>query len=191
MRELMARRVRPFGVVGALTLVVCIAVIRLPDTFIALLERNSPFTSSAQMGWAYRLLAFAAVGQILYGGFVLLRPERVDAARKKDPKLALASRSKITGIVARTAASMTLMTLVYGLASLGVTGQRGGFWLFPLLAVAQGAWYYHQVGQIAQWMGFQPEAATDETPRALWKREPEDYCPPLARGLLKPADADR
>jgi hypothetical protein len=191
MRELVGRRVRPFGVLAALTLVICLGVIRLPDTFLALLERNSPFTSSAEMGWAYRLLAFAAVGQALYGGFVLLRPERVEAARGKDPKLARAPRSRVTEFVARTAASMTFLTLVYGLASLGVTGQRGGFWLFPVLALAQGAWYYRQVGEIAGWIGFQPEAMETEAPRGVWKREPVDYCPPLARGLLEPADADR
>lgn len=187
----MGRRTRPFAVVLALIGVVCIAVLRLPDTFLALLDRNTPFTT-AQTGWAYRLLAFAAVAQALYGGFVLLRPDHVEQARKKDPKLAARPRSQLVGIVARTAASMTFFTLLYGLAAFGISGQRGGFWLFPVLAVAQGAWYYRQVGQIGAWMGFQPEAAADAAPRGLWQREPPDYCPPLARGLRPvPAKRDR
>lgn len=182
MQELLTRRTRPFVIVAVVIAVVCIAVLRLPDTFLALLDRNTPFTT-AQTGWAYRLLAFAALAQALYGGFVLLRPDHVEQARKKDPKLATKSRAQLVGIVARTAASMTLFTLLYGLAAFGVSGQRGGFWLFPLLALAQGTWYYRQVGQIGSWMGFQPEAGSDAPPRGLWQREPPDYCPPLARGL--------
>ena len=162
--------------------VVCIAVLRLPDTFLALLDRNNPFTTS-QTGWAYRLLAFAAIAQALYGGFVVLRPDHVEQARKKDPKLAAKSRPQIVGMVARTAASMTVFTLIYGLAAFGLGGQRGGFWLFPLLAAAQGAWYYRQVGLVAAWIGFQPESSSDRPARGVWQREPADYCPPLARGL--------
>ena len=191
MQELLGRRTRPFAVVLVLIGIICIAVLRLPDTFLALLDRNTPFTT-AQTGWAYRLLAFAAVAQALYGGFVLLRPDHVEEARKKDPKLAARPRSQLVGIVARTAASMTFFTVLYGLAAFGVSGQRGGFWLFPLLAVAQAAWYYRQVGQIGTWMGFQPEAGSDAPPRGLWQREPADYCPPLVRGLRPvPAQRDR
>lgn len=168
--------------VAAVVAVICIAVLRLPETFLALLDRNTPFTTS-QTGWAYRLLAFAAVGQAFYGGFVLLRPDHVQEARKKDPKLAARSQPQVVGIVARTAASMTFFTLLYGLAAFGVSGQRGGFWLFPSLAVAQGTWYYRQVGQVASWLGFQPESGSDDPARGLWQREPADYCPPLARGL--------
>lgn len=182
MQELLGRRTRPFAVFLVLIGIVCLAVLRLPDTFLALLDRNSPFTT-AQTGWAYRLLAFAAVAQALYGGFVLLRPDHIEEARKKDPKLAARPRSQLVGIVARTAAAMTFFTVLYGLAAFGVSGQRGGFWLFPLLALAQGAWYFRQVGQIGSWMGFQPEAGSDAPPRGLWQREPPDYCPPLARGL--------
>lgn len=182
MQDLLARRVRPFAIAAGTIAVVCVAVLRLPDTFLALLANNTPFTT-AQTGWAYRLLAFAAVAQALYGGFVVLRPDHVEEARKKDAKLAAKSRAQLLGIVARTAASMTSFTLLYGLAAFGVSGQRGGFWLFPLLAAAQGAWYYRQVGQVAAWLAFQPEAASDAPPRGLWQREPPDYCPPLARGL--------
>ena len=187
MRELVARRLRPFGVAAAITLVICIAIARLPDSLVELLERKSPF-SSGQIGWAYRLLVFAAVAQALYGGFVLLRSDHVQKARAKDPKLAAMSRTQLTGIVARTAASMVVFTLIYGIAAFLVGGQRGGFWLFPLLAVAQGAWYYRQVGQVAKWMGFQPETVIDQPGRGAFQREPADYCPPLARGL-RPTDS--
>lgn len=182
MQDLLARRARPFAIVAVAIAVVCIAVLRLPDTVLALLARNTPFTT-AQTGWAYRLLAFAALAQALYGGFVVLRPDHVEEARDKDPKLAAKPRTQLVAIVARTAASMTFFTVLYGLAAFGVSGQRGGFWLFPLLAAAQGAWYYRQVGQVAEWLGFQPEAASDAPARGLWQREPPDYCPPLARGL--------
>lgn len=180
--ELMSRRFRPFAVVGVITVVVSVAVARLPDSLVELMQRKTPLTL-AEVGWAYRLLAFAAVAQALYGGFVLLRPDHIEAARRKDPKVAALPRARLIGIVARTAASMLLFTLIYGLAAFIVGGQRGGFWLFPLLVVAQGAWYYRQVGQVAKWAGFQPEPVVGEPGRGAWQREPADYTPPLARGL--------
>ncbi|MDP9068618.1 MAG: hypothetical protein M3N53_09805 [Actinomycetota bacterium] len=184
MQELLERRLRPFATVAVLLAIVCLAMVRLPESFLSLLQRRSPFTL-AQIGWAYRLLAVAAVAQALYGGFVLLRPDHVESARRRDPKLAALPRSKLIATVARTAASMTAFTLIYGLAAFGISGQRGGFWLFPGLALAQGAWYYRQVGQVATWAGFQPESASEEVKeRAAWRREPPDYCPPLARGLV-------
>lgn len=187
----MARRLRPFLIVAAIGLVVSVAVARLPDSLVSLLERETPF-SSAQLGWAYRLLAVAAVAQALYGGFVLLRPDHVEAARRKDPKVAALPRARLVGVVARTAAAMVLFTFAYGLAAFLVGGQRGGFWLFPVIAVAQGAWYYRQVGQVAKWAGFQPETPDTEPGRGAWRREPPDYCPPLARALtpVRTAAAD-
>lgn len=182
MEELRAKRIRPFAIMAGVLLVLCIAVARLPDSLVSLLERQSPFTSG-QAGWAYRLLAFAAIGQALYGGFVLLRPSKVERERETDPKLAQMPRTKLIGIVARTAASMLAFTLAYGIAAFIVGGQRGGFWLFPVIALAQGAWYYREVGQIAQWLGFQREHVPDDPARGLWAREPADYCPPIARGL--------
>lgn len=183
MQELVARRLRPFAIVAAITVVICIAVARLPDSFVSLLQRKTPF-SSGQIGWAYRLLAVAAVAQALYGGFVLLRSDRIKAARRDDPKLAALPRVQIVAVVARTAAAMLVFTLFYGLAAFVIGGQRGGFWLFPVIAVAQGTWYYRQVGQIAKWLGFQPEAVAQEPGRGAWQREPPDYCPPLARALV-------
>lgn len=186
--ELISRRLRPFAVVAVITAIVCIAVARLPDSLVELMQRKTPLTL-AQVGWAYRLLAFAAVVQALYGGFVLLRPDHVEAARRKDAKLAALPRARLVGVIARTAASMLLFTLMYGLAAFIVGGQRGGFWLFPLLVIAQGAWYYRQVGQIAKWAGFQPEPVVHEPGRGAWQREPAEYSPPLARGLTPVAPA--
>jgi hypothetical protein len=77
---------------------------------------------------------------------------------------------------------MIFLTFVYGLAAFLVTGQRGGYWLFAVLFLAQGAWYYRQVGDIGRWLEFQPEVVTRPS-SAVWIREPDDYCPPLARSL--------
>jgi hypothetical protein len=77
---------------------------------------------------------------------------------------------------------MVFLTFVYGLAAFLVTGQRGGYWLFAVLFIAQAAWYYRQVGDIGRWLGFQPEVVAQPS-SAVWVREPGDYCPPLARSL--------
>jgi hypothetical protein len=182
-----SRRRAAFAVVGAITVLICIAIIRLPDAFVSQLERNGPFTSS-QAGWAYRLLAFAAVVQALYGGFVLLRVDRVRKARLEDPKVAALPRERILSTIASTAAAQVFFTIIYGVAAFIVTGQRAGFWLFPLIAAAQAAWYYRQVGVIAHWMEFQPDVVSKAETKSPWDREPPDYCPPIARGL-KPSGA--
>jgi hypothetical protein len=133
--------------------------------------------SDTQSGWAYRLLVVAALAQVFWVGFRLLRPERVAAGRDAD-----LSNERVFAMTARTAAFIPALTIVYGLAALWVTGERGGFWLFVLIAVAQAAWYYRQVGEIGRFLGFQPQPAPHPGPGA-WIREPPDYCPPLARGL--------
>ena len=176
-------RLRPFVYAAAVLIVVCVAVLRLPDSFVAQLERNRTLSSS-QAGWAYRLLAAAAIGQAAYGGFVILRAERIQKELAKDRKLATMPRYELVLSVARNAATMAVLTLVYGAAALWVTGERGGFWLFPLIAIAQGAWYIRQTGAVAQWLAFQPEPVVGRTP-SVWVREPPDYCPPLARGLFR------
>ena len=175
----------PFLFSGAFVAVVCVAMARLPDSFIAVFERSRPL-NDAQGGWAYRFLIAAAVVQAAYGGFVVLRAETIRRARAQDSKIAATPRARILLTVARNAAFMVILTLGYGLAGFYITGERGGFWLFPLLAVAQLAWYYRQVGQIASWLRFQPDVERIGEARA-WQREPPDYCPPLARGLsLRP-----
>ena len=175
------RRLVPFLVATAILFVLCLAMYRLPGSYVSQLERNRPLTT-AQAGWAYRLLALAAIAQTVYGGFWIFQVEKVRKARKEDEKTAAMSPAEILRSLARVAAGMTLLTLVYGLAAFYVTGERGGFWLFPLVAVAQGAWYFRQVGQIGKWLQLQPAVEPDRPRRdAAWHREPPDYSPPLGR----------
>ncbi|MGH2746903.1 MAG: hypothetical protein ACRDKB_03130 [Actinomycetota bacterium] len=181
MAQQVIRRRTPFWVAAAVLLVVSLGVLRLPESFVAQIERNRPLSSS-QAGWAYRLIAVAAVAQAAYGGFIFLRPEAIRRAREKDQKVAAMPRERVASLVARNAAFMVVLTLVYGLAALAITGERGGFWLFAVIAAAQGAWYYRQVGEIGQWLSFQP-AVEALGRRGEWRREPPDYCPPVARGL--------
>jgi hypothetical protein len=166
---------------AAIVLIVFVAVARLPETLVSQLERGRPL-SEAQAGWVFRLMFVAALLQAAYGGFVVLRPDRVRKAMRTDPKVARMDRPSVAALVARNAAGMIALTVVYGLAAAGITGERGGFWLFALLAVAQGAYYYRESGVIARWLELQPEPAP-EVRRGEWNREPPDYCPPLARGL--------
>lgn len=172
-------RLVPFLIAATVLFMICLAMARLPDAYASQLERNSPFTSS-QAGWAYRLLALAALAQAAYGGFSLFQVERVRKARAEDEKTASMSSGELVRSLARTAAGMSLLTIVYGIASFYVSGQRGGFWLFALIAVAQGAWYVRQVGQIARWLELQP-AAPPRNKTSAWKGEPPDYSPPLGR----------
>lgn len=180
--DLLKRRRRPFLVAAALAVVVCIAVVQLPDSFVGQLERNRPLTD-AQAGWAYRLLAFFAIGLMFYGGFAVFRTQRIADARVRDERLARMPKVKIVASLARNAAGMVFITIVYGIASLALTGQRGGFWLFPVVAVLQGAWYYREIGQVARWSAFQMEADQKDPDRGAWSREPPGYCPPIAREL--------
>lgn len=176
----LSQRMRPFLIAAAVLAVVCLAVLRLPDSFLSDLRTDRPLSGS-QAGWAYRLLALAAAGQAFYGGFFILRTERVARSREDDPKIRALSRERLFASIARNAAGTTALTILYGLAALGLTAERGGFWLFPTIALVQGAWYFRQVGEVGRWLAFQEE--TEELPAGAWEREPPDYCPPLARGL--------
>lgn len=175
----------PYAVLATVTAIVCLAVVRLPEAFVASFARNRPL-SSAQAGWAYRLLVLAALGQAAYCGFVVLRIDRVKAERAKDERLSALTLNEVLAAVDRNAVFMSGLTLIYGLASFGVTAQRGGFWLFPLILIAQAAWYYRQGSEIANWLRFQPETEDEAEERGTWTREPPDYCPPIARGLTAP-----
>lgn len=183
--ELANRRRGPFIVTAALFFAVCVVVIAIPDPVLAQLKNNRPLTE-AQAGWAYRLLAFFAIGQIVYTGMSVFRIDRVDRLRNTDERFARLSKPEVISSLARNAAALVFFTLVYGIASLLLTAQRGGFWLFPLLAVAQGAWYYREIGQIAQWKAFQPDAVTGISDGS-WSTGGPDYCPPIARGLTLPS----
>lgn len=181
MQQIVDRRRGPFAVVIAIVAIVSLAVARLPGPFLSQLQQNRPL-SAAQSGWVYRLLAAIACAQAVYSGFFALQPERIRKARERDEKTRLMTPDQIEGSVARNAAGMIFLTLVYGIADLALTGERGGFWLFPLVIVAQAAWYYRQVGQIAQWLTFQPApVAVDHD----WDvaEIPADWAPAIARGL--------
>jgi hypothetical protein len=180
-KDIMQRRWPPLAFVLSVLMVLSVAVARLPESLVEQLQRNSPLTGT-EAGWAYRLLVAVAVAQVLYGGFRVLRVERVKKAQDTDPKVARMSRPRLLSSIARNAAGMIFLTFVYGLAAFLVTGQRGGYWLFAVLFLAQGGWYYRQVGDIGHWLGFQPEVIPRPS-SAVWVREPDDYCPPLARSL--------
>lgn len=180
--DLYERRWPSFIAVAATVAIVSVAVVRLPDPFLATIERNSILDDTAG-GWAYRLLAFVAVLQALFGGFYVVRIDQVKRSRAEDAKVAAMTRAQVVTALSRNAAGMTLLTLIYGLAAFAVTGQRGGFWLFPLLCVLQGAWYFREIGAVSRWLGFQPDTAVEVAPDAVWRREPPDYTPPIARGL--------
>lgn len=181
MQQLADRRRAPFAIVMAIVVVVSIAVARLPGLFLSEIRQGRPLTSG-QAGWVYRLLAAIACAQAVYGGFFALRAERIKKARDRDEKLRVLPNDALVSSIARNAAGMIFLTLVYGIADLALTGERGGFWLFPLVIVAQAAWYYRQVGQIGSWLSFQPPP--DRAPdRGDIPEVPNDWAPALARGL--------
>lgn len=161
---------------------ICVVVIAIPDSILAQLKSNRPLTD-AQAGWAYRLLALFAVGQIVYTGMSVFRIDRLHRLRETDDKFARLSKQAVITSLSRTAAALVFFTLVYGIASLVLTAQRGGFWLFPLLAIAQGSWYYREIGQISEWKAFQPDLAGTDALDTGWSAGGPDYCPPIARGL--------
>ena len=161
----------------------CIVIVALPESLVAQMERNRPLTSG-QAGWAYRLLVLFALVAAAYSMFRAITVESVQRAQKRDAKARALSPERVIDSISQNAAAIPLLTIVYGVASLIFTGQRGGFWLFPLIALAQGAWHYRSVGVIARWLSFQPEPEPEEEISTEWRREPPDYCPPLARGLV-------
>jgi hypothetical protein len=171
----------PFIYLGAVMLIVFLAVARLPELFVAQMERNSPL-SFAQAGWAFRLLALSAVAQAAYGGFSILQVDKVRESWDTDPKMASMTRDQVAGLVSRNATIMVGLTLVYGLALFFLTGERGSFWFFALLAVLQAAWYFRQTRKITEYLAVQQEPVTDKA-GGRWEREPDDYCPPLARSF--------
>ena len=177
-----SRRRAPFAIFFIVLAIVCLAVLRLPDSFLSELRHNKPL-DDVQADWVYRLLVFVALAQAVYGGFGILQAERVGRARERDDKTAAMSREEIVVSLARNAAGMCALTMVYGLAALAMTGQRGGFWVFPGIALLQAAWYLRQVGEIARWIEFQPAFVIKEAPKTEWDSASADYTPPIARGL--------
>ena len=167
--------------VAVILAIAYVAMARLPESYVAQLARSRPLPRD-QADWAYRLLALAAFAQAVYGGFVLLHTERLHKLKRSDDDVAAMPRERVLQLVTRNAATLILLTFVYGIAAFFITGQRGGFWLFALLTALQGAWYFRQVNVIARYLEFQPEPET-AAPPGEWKQPPEDYTPPIARGL--------
>ena len=175
------RRWTPLLVVAAVLAIAYVAMARLPESYVAQLARSRPLGSD-EADWAYRLLALAAIAQAIYGGFVLLHTERIHKLRTTDDRVGAMPRTRVLTLVVRTAATLVLLTFVYGIAAFVITGQRGGFWLFAVLTVFQGAWYVRQVNAVARYLDFQPDPEPPK-PSGAWKQPPPDYTPPLARGL--------
>ena len=167
--------------VAAVLAIAYLAMARLPESYVAQLARSRPL-GSVQADWAYRLLVFAAAAQAIYGGFVLLQTERIRGVLTGEGRMAGLTRERVLVLVTRNAATMIALTFVYGLAAFVITGQRGGFWLFAVLTLFQGAWYFRQVNEIAKYLDFQPEPEPEKTDDT-WKRPSADYSPPIARGL--------
>ena len=189
MDDLAGRRRWSFLLFGAVGVVACVVVAALPESLVVQLERNRGL-NSGQAGWAYRLLVLFALVGAAYSMFKVFTIESIQKDRARNAKTRSMSPERIVDSVAQNAAAIPLLNIVYGAASLLFTGQRGGFWLFPLIALAQGAWHYRSVGEIARWLSLAPEPEPEEEISTEWKREPADYCPPLARGL-SPASSTR
>jgi hypothetical protein len=187
MQQPLARRRNPVFIFGTATLaIITLALMRLPETFVEQVRRNRPFDIS-QSGWIYRGMVFVAIAQAAYIGFVLLRVEKVQAARSRDPKLAQMGKPELMSSVARNAVGTALLTLVYGGSAFALTGERAGYWLFATLTVAQLAWYFLQCGRIAAWLEFQPEFVVQEgthDPAPVTPDNENDHLPPLARGVV-------
>jgi len=181
-RELLHRRLPPFATIAVLAGLVTLAVFRLPESFISQLENSGSF-SLTERGWAFRLLAAFAILQAVYVGYGVLRPEHVKSAREKDPKVAKLTRAGLMSGLSWNASAVIFLTIVYGIAMLGFTGFRAGFWFFIALAILQAAWYFREIGQVGRWLGFQPETIAD-TSGASWEPDPMTYSPPLTRGLV-------
>lgn len=181
--DLLARRRWPFLGFGAVGIVACIVILSLPESLVAQMERNRAL-SSGQAGWAYRLLVLFALAAAAFSMFRAITVDAVKRSRESNAKAAALSQQRVVDSVSQNAAAIPLLTIVYGVASVIFTGQRGGFWLFPLIALGQGAWHYRSVGEIVRWLTFQPEPEAEEEISTEWRREPPDYCPPLARGLV-------
>lgn len=167
----------PLAIFALTGVAVAIAVMNLPDSFVNALETRYGL-NAAQAGWIYRLLAAAAIGQAAYGAFFVLTPAR--AATAIEP--AQNARPAMASFV-RTAITMSALTLLYGVAALALTGHRGGFWLFVLLATAQTLWSYRALGEVAEALAHAPRPPPLSK---AWAEPAPRYVPPLARGVQSP-----
>jgi hypothetical protein len=170
----------PFFICGGIALIVTIAFFRLPETLVTQIEDRRIATGLVG-NWTYRLLAVAAVLQAVYAGRAL----RTEKVRRFVPeeRVDIAAFGPLYTSLARNAAIAVLLTFVYLLAAFFVTGGRASMWFFVALAVAQWAWYYRQLGKVAEWLGSQPRPLPEPPEWAALPPEPAAHVPPLARGL--------
>jgi fatty acid desaturase len=71
-----------------------------------------------------------------------------DVTERRDPRrmpFGVAAAALLIVSVAWTTAGIASLTLVYGVAAFALTGLRGGFWLFVVVELLQGAWYFRHV----------------------------------------------
>ncbi len=170
-------RKTPFVVAATSGIIICLVVMAIPESLIVA-WRTGRSLSDSQAGWAYGLLVLAATGQVFYSGYVTFGPSQAGKLRGTDPL------DSIARSLSRNAAIATMLTFVYGLAALRITGERGGFWLFPLLAVAQGAWLYRDVRELVERVGQKTEI--EPAGEEGWS-EPADFTPAIARGVSRDA----
>lgn len=175
------RRNPPFAIAVGIALVLTLAFFRLPDTLITQIEHNT-IASGTKGDWIYRLLAVVALLQAVYAG-TILRPERVKRFLPQDEPSPRYVRERVFAGSSRSAAFAVLLTLVYGFAAFFITGGRASMWLFVVMTAAQAAWYYRQLGRLATWLEIQPGPPPKPPSWASWRPEPEDYAPPIVRGL--------
>ncbi|MGH2786331.1 MAG: hypothetical protein ACRDJV_00290 [Actinomycetota bacterium] len=128
----------PFAVAAATLLVVSVAIFRLPGAFVADMKQDG-FLTGDSADVAFVFIAAMALAQAAYAGFAILRPARLEQWPEPGDSVVIA---------ARNAAGIASLTLVYGVTAFLLTGLRAGFWYFVVLELAQGAWYYRQVGEI-------------------------------------------
>ncbi len=166
----------PFIAIATAGVIVCLVVMAIPESRIVAWHTARSLTDS-QSGWAYGLLVLAATAQVFYSGYITFGIGQADKLRAAEKP------EKVPTWLSRNAAIATALTLVYGLAALRITAERGGFWLFPLLAIAQGAWLYRKVRELVERVG--QRSGIEETVEEGWT-EAEDFTPALARGVSNP-----
>lgn len=185
MDDLVARRRVPFIVLGTAVAIVTVVIYLLPEPFVLRLQEDALLADAAGT-WALRILLLVAVGQALFGGYRVLRVERL-ATLEGERIASEPHRERPASTVAWVAAGLVVLTLLYWVATFTVTGLRADSWAFLAVLVVQALWYYRLAGDAARWLGEQ--VAPPDGLKAAWDRGDSDYTPPIARGLGPPPGA--
>ena len=187
MDDLVARRRIPFAITAVVVSIATLAIFRLPELYVSQLRRNAVL-EDARGTWAFRLLLVTAIGQAAYGGYRVLRSDRI--VEVEGDRIASSDhREKLISTIAWVAAGLIGLTLVYAVATFALTGLRAGSWAFVVVMLAQGVWYYRLTGELAAWVERRP--MTPSRQAAAWDRGDATYTPPLARGLSRPTAGGR